>query len=68
VAGEERIIGTDLDILEVLRATLDALDKLVEGQLRSAGSVESQRAANLAQRARHLLDGVSMRALQREAG
>jgi hypothetical protein len=55
----------ELDVLEVVRATLDALDKVIEGQLRSEGSVESQRAAGLAQRARHLLDGVSVRALQK---
>jgi hypothetical protein len=59
-------MNTDLELLEVLRTTLDALDKVVEGQLRTEGSVESQRAAGLAQRARHLLDGVSVRALQRE--
>jgi hypothetical protein len=55
----------ELDVLEVVRATLDALDKVVEGQLRTEGSVESQRAAALAQRARHLLDGDAMRALQK---
>jgi hypothetical protein len=35
------------------------------GALRGDGSVEAQRASGLAQRARHLLDGVSMRALQK---
>jgi hypothetical protein len=33
-------MNTDLELLEVLRATLDALDTLVEGELRNEGSVE----------------------------
>lgn len=51
----------DLEVLEVLRATLDAVDKLAEHALRVDGTVE-------AQQARHLLEGVSVRALQKEAG
>jgi hypothetical protein len=53
-----------LDVIEAQRAILDAVDLLVEDAQRVRGSVESQRAAGLARRARQVLDGVVARALQ----
>ena len=41
-----------LDFLDVLRLALDSIDALAEGLLRESGSVESQKAAGLARRAR----------------
>jgi len=56
-----------LDVYEVLRLVLDALDQVVESDSRKTGSVESQRAAGLARKARVALDQLGLRALQ-EAG
>jgi hypothetical protein len=39
-----------LDVLEVVRAVLDAVDKLAEHALRVDGSVEAQQAATLARK------------------
>jgi hypothetical protein len=57
----------DLDLCELLRGIVDALDAVAESELRRSGSVESQRASTLARRARVRLDQIGMKALQ-EAG
>jgi hypothetical protein len=57
----------ELDLLEVVRVTLDAIDKLAEHALRVDGSVESQKGAALAHRGRALLDGIAMRAPEKGA-
>ena len=51
------------DVVEAVKLTLAAVDKLVEHALRSSGSVEAQRAATLAQRARHTLDALASGAI-----
>jgi hypothetical protein len=56
-----------LDVLAVVRLVLDAVDQVVESDSRKTGSVESQRAAALARRARVALDQLGMQAL-REVG
>jgi len=54
-------MNADLDVIEAVKLTLAAIDKLVEHALRSSGSVEAQDAARLTQRARHRIDALVAR-------
>jgi len=54
---------SDLDLLAVIRATLDALDLVIEAEQRRTGSVEGQQAAAAARRARIALDQQSLRSV-----
>ena len=45
-------MNADLDVIEAVKLTLAAIDKLVEHALRTSGSVEAQEAARLTQRRR----------------
>jgi len=56
-------MSADLDILAVLRAVLDALDKVIDAEQRRTGSVEGHQAAVAARKARIALDQQSLRAV-----
>jgi hypothetical protein len=63
-------MNATLDLLSILRLTLDALDQAIEADLRQTGSVETQKARGLADRARAALDTLAAQQLgvQRAAG
>jgi hypothetical protein len=53
----------NLDVLEAVRLVLSAVEQLAADSERRSGSVESQKAAGLAHRARSVLDAVASAAI-----